>query len=338
MSEKLRAGVIGLMMGNGHCIGYRDNPDCELVAICDPDQETLEKRQAEYRVKLATADWREIVESPDIDIVSVASPDYFHAEQCIAALRHGKHVMCEKPMTLSVAEAKAIISEVEKGKAKFMIGQVCRYAPGFVMAKKLIGDGMIGDLYFVESEYAHDYGVVPGVGNWRVDARREPMIGGGCHAVDLLRWIAGDAITVCAFANHKCLTSWPVNDCTVAIFQFPDDVIGKVMCSIGCTRPYTMRSVFYGTQGTIICDNTSSEIRICSKKLMTDKLDWAAIPVNIANHNVTAEIKEFVDCIVNGKPVLTDVYEGAKTVATAMAAVESAKRGGQPVKVAELLR
>ena len=99
-----------------------------------------------------------------------------------------------------------------------------------------------------------------------------------------------------------------------------------------------MRSVFYGTQGTIICDNTSAEIRICSKKLMTDKLDWTTIPVNIANHNVTAEIREFVDCILNDKPVLTDVYEGAKTVATAMAAVESAKLGGQPVKVAELLR
>ena len=337
MEKKLRAGVLGLMMGDAHCVGYRSNPNCELTAICDPVAETLAERQEKYQVALATADWRQVVDSPDVDIVSVASPDYFHAEQCIAALRNGKHVLCEKPMTLSLPEARDIIAEVEKGKAKFMIGQVCRYAPGFVQAKKLIGDGLIGDLYFVESEYAHNYGVAPGVGNWRVDARREPMIGGACHAVDLLRWIAGDAIQASALSNHKCLTDWPVNDCTVAIFTFPNNVIGKVMCSIGCTRPYTMRSVFYGTEGTIICDNTSPDLKICSKKLMGAKLDWTTIPVNIASHNITAEITEFVDCILKDKPVLTSVYEGAKTVATAMAAVESAKLGGQPVKVAEIL-
>ena len=337
MIKKMRAGVLGLMMGEGHCIGYRDNKYCELVALCDPDAELLAKRAETYKTQINTTDWREIVDNPDIDIISVASPDYFHAEQAIAALRNGKHVMCEKPMTLSMDEAKAIIAEVEKGKAKFMIGQVCRYAPAFALAKKLISEGMIGDLYFVESEYAHDYGVAPGANNWRVDPRREPMIGGGCHAVDLLRWIAGDAITVSAFANHKCLTEWPVNDCTVAIFNFPNNVIGKVMCSIGCTRPYTMRSAFYGTQGTIICDNTSPEIKVCSKKLMHDKLDFASLPVRVANHDIAAEIDEFTDCIVNNKPVLTDVYEGAKTVATAMAAVESAKSGGKPVNVADIL-
>ena len=337
MERKLRAGVLGLRMGDAHCIGYRNNPYCELVAICDPDTERLADRQAEYHAKLATADWREVVSSPEVDVVSVASPDYFHAEQCIAALKAGKHVLCEKPLTLALDEAKKIVRAVEAGPAKFMIGQVCRYAPGFVMAKKLIDDGMIGDLYFVESEYAHNYNVAPGIGRWRVDARREPMIGGGCHAVDLLRWIAGDAVTVSAFSNHKCLTDWPVNDCTVAILTFPNGVIGKVFCSIGCTRPYTMRSVFYGTKGTIICDNTSPDVKLCSGKIMTDKLDWTTIPVNIANHNVSAEIADLVDCIRLDKPVATSVYEGLKTVATAMAAAESAKRGGQPVNVADLL-
>lgn len=337
MDKKLRAAVIGLMMGEVHCQGYQGNANCELTAICDPDEKTLAERAKKYNPQIATTNWREIIDNPDIDIVSVASPDYFHAEQSIAALKAGKHVICEKPMTLSIEESKAIVAEVEKSNAKFMIGQVCRFAPGFALAKKLISDGMIGDLYFVESEYAHNYGVAPGVGNWRVDARREPMIGGGCHAVDLLRWIAGDAISVSAFSNHKCLTDWPVNDCTIAIITFPNNVIGKVMCSIGCTRPYTMRSVFYGTQGTIICDNTSAEIKVCSKKLMQGKLDWATLPVSISSHNIAGEIDEFVDCILNDKPVLTNVHEGAKTVATAMAAVESAKLGGQPINVAALM-
>ena len=335
---KFQAGVIGLRMGNGHCIGYRDNPHCEVAAVCDTNPVLLEQRKKEYNARLATTDYMDIINDPDIDIISVASPDYFHAEHCIAALKAGKHVMCEKPMTLTMDQSKGIIAEVEKGKAKFMIGQVCRYAPGFMLAKRLIDDGMIGELYFVESEYAHNYGHARGVGDWRVDARREPMVGGGCHAVDLLRWIAGDAIEVCGFANHKCLKDWPVNDCTIAIIKFPNNVIGKSMTSIGCVRPYTMRSVFYGTEGTIITDNTSPSIQICSNKLMQGKLDWATLPVNIANHNVTAEIAEFVDCIINDKPVKTNVYEGAKTVATALAAAKSASLGGQPVKVEDMFK
>ena len=335
--KKLQAGVIGLHMGNGHCIGYRDNPHCELAAICDLKPETLADKQKLYSPRLATTDYRDLINDPELDIISVVTPDYFHAEQCIAALRAGKHVLCDKPLTLDLEEAKAIIAEVERGQAKFMIGQVCRYAPGFMLAKRLVDQGMIGDLYFVESEYAHHYGKARGVDDWRVDPRREPVIGGGCHAIDLLRWIAGDVQKVTALANHKCLTDWPVNDCTVALLQFADQVMGKVMVSIGCVRPYTMRTVLCGTEGTIICDNKNPEIEICSQKLMQGKLEFAKLPVNIANHNVSGEIVDFVDCILNDRAVETNVYEGAKTVATALAAVKSAELGGLPVEVEDVM-
>jgi len=228
------------------------------------------------------------------------------------------------------------VRAVKRTGRKFMVGQVCRYAPGFVLAKRMVDRGDIGELYYVESEYAHSYKQALGVGGWRKDARREPFVGGGCHAVDLLRWIAGDALEVTAYANHKCLTDWPVNDCTVAIYKFNRDVIGKVMVSIGCTRPYTMRSVFYGTEGTIICDNTSPEIQLCSTGNLSGGPAFAKFPVNIASHNVSAEIDEFLDCILNDKPVAADEREGAKTVATCLAAVESA-RTGNPVKIPEVL-
>jgi UDP-N-acetylglucosamine 3-dehydrogenase len=334
MDDKcFQAGVIGLRMGNAHCQGYRAHPRCRLVALCDTDEAILQQRQKEYAPVSVYSDYRQLIQHEGISILSVASPDYFHAEQCIAALRAGIHVLCEKPLTLNLQEAQAIIAEVEKGPAKFMIGQVGRYAPGFVLAKRLIDDGMIGELYLVESEYAHSYAGARGIDSWRVDPRREPFIGGGCHAVDLLRWIAGEALSVSAFSNHKCLPDWPVNDCSVAIFRFANDIIGKVMVSIGCIRPYTMRSAFYGTEGTIICDNTSSQIQVCSKRMMQGKLDFASLPVNIANHNVGAEISDFIRCIENNLPIATNVYEGTRTVAAALAAVESAKLDGQPVSI-----
>ena len=231
---------------------------------------------------------------------------------------------------------KAPVEEVRRSGRKFMVGQVGRYAPGFRMAKHLIDRGEIGELFFVESEYAHDYRRVPGVGGWRKDPmlRREPFLGGGCHPVDLLRWIAGDPHEVFAYANHKALKDWPVDDCTIAIFKFPQDVLGKVLVSIGCRRPYTMRSVFYGDRGTIIADNTSPYIQIYREDFVTGQAgpEFAQIPVNTASHNVQREVEELVEAILQDKPVETDVVEGAKTVAACLAAVRSTK-SGRPEKI-----
>ena len=185
-------------------------------------------------------------------------------------------------------------------------------------------------LYFVESEYAHNYGEhARGYDDWRVCPEREGFIGGGCHAVDLLRWIAGDPTEVYAHANHKCLTDWPVNDCTIAIYKFPDNVMGKVFVSIGCRRDYTMRSVFYGTKGTIICDNTSPTITLYEGE---DYATPKTIPVEINNHNVTAEIDAFITSLIDGKDILVGSVEGANTVTVCCATVESAKIG-KPVDI-----
>ncbi|MCM8759177.1 MAG: hypothetical protein NC906_05340, partial [Candidatus Omnitrophica bacterium] len=103
--------------------------------------------------------------------------------------------------------------------------------------------------------------------------------------------------------------------------------MGKVFCSIGCIRPYTMRSVFYGTKGTIISDNTSDHILLCSTRYFKKKssYNFAKIPVDVAHHNVTAEIRYFVDCFENNSPIETDEIEGTKTVATCLASVISSE-------------
>jgi len=210
--KKLGAAIVGLRMGHGHAEGYRGNPNTEIVALCDADTEQLKKVAEEFGVSVAVTDYRELLGRDDIDIVSVATPDYFHAEQSIAFLGAGKHVLCEKPMTLDLDEAKAIIDAADRSEAKFMIGQVSRFAPGFRKTRELIDAGEIGELFYVESEYAHSYEHARGVGDWRVDPRRHGIIGGGCHAVDLLRWIVGHPRSVFAVSNHKNLLDWPADD------------------------------------------------------------------------------------------------------------------------------
>lgn len=341
--EKLGIGVIGLKMGNSHLVGYQNNPATRIVGVCDLDKEKVREKAKEFGATIASTDYKDLLKSKDINIISVATPDYLHCEHSVAAMEAGKDVLCEKPMAPTLKDCIKMIRTAEKTKRKFMIGQICRFAPGFVKTKELIDSGEIGELFLVESEYAHNYSKVGGVGGWRKDPikRREPFLGGACHAVDLLRWIASDVEEAFAYSNHRCLLDWPVDDCTMAVFKFKNGIIGKVMCSIGCIRPYTMRSVFYGTEGTIISDNTSPYIQLCAKKLLVEEKppSFDRLPVDLhTSHNLgaEAEINELVNCILEDKPsVVMDAKEGTRTVATCLAAIESAKTG-KPVKVEEI--
>ena len=107
------------------------------------------------------------------------------------------------------------------------------------------------------------------------------------------------------------------------------------MCSIGLSRPYTMRSVFYGTKGTIICDNLSTKIQLSSVPFYDSDQDatpFIDIPVEVNNHNVEMQVKLMADVVLRGADNHASVVEGARTVAACCAAIESAKTG-KPVKV-----
>lgn len=335
-SNKIRVGVIGAgSFSNLHLQGLSRIPDAEIVAICDVVEEKAKNQAAAYGVKDYYSDYKELLKRDDIDAVTLPLPDQVHRQITVDALMAGKHVLCEKPMALNMDDCKAMIKASRDSGKELMVGQIGRYTPGFILAKELVEAGEIGDLFFVESEYAHDYAKIGGEGGWRVTPERHPIIGGGCHAVDLLRWIAGNPTEAFAYANNKVLTNWPIQDCTVGIMKFPNNVIGKVLTSIGCKRNYTMRTVLYGTKGTIITDNTSPAISIFKCEFRGSEeyrnIDQQVIemklPVSINNHNAEAEMRDFCDCILHGKSVTTNGIEGASTVAVCRAIVESAEKG-----------
>ncbi|HOL50408.1 MAG TPA: Gfo/Idh/MocA family oxidoreductase, partial [bacterium] len=144
----MKAGIIGLRMGKAHLVGYLQN-NVEVAGICDIDQSLLTGVQKEFNIPLATTDYHKLVAEKSIDLISVASPDYFHKEHCCSALLAGKHVLCEKPLALNLEDCIEIIKAVKQSGKKFMIGQVCRFAPGFVLTKEIIDSGEIGELFFV---------------------------------------------------------------------------------------------------------------------------------------------------------------------------------------------
>ena len=196
-------------------------------------------------------------------------------------------------------------------------------------AKEIIASGEIGEVYFAESEYAHDYSAF--LETWRAEPERHGVIGGGCHAVDLLRWLAGDPREVFAYGTHRLLPQVPYDDATVAVMKFDNNTMGKVFVSTGCKRDYTMRTVIYGTKGTLICDNTSPTMTLFTVGPDGMAHEPQILDVEVNNHNAAREFEAFADSILNGKPVMTDAREGAKTVEVCLSIIGSSKTG-QPVR------
>lgn len=338
--DKIRFAVVGLGIGILHIEGILKNEDAELIALCDTNEEKLKDNAQKYNVPVICTDYRELLSRDDIDAVCVTTPDHLHRDMVVDFLKAGKHVLCEKPLALNADDCNAMIDASDSSGAILMVGQVCRMTPSFAYAKKLIDEGEIGDLIFVESEYAHDYSHMKN--NWRksFEHPRHPFTGGGCHAVDLLRWIAGNPTEVYGITNKKVLKDWPCDDSAICVMKFPDDVMGKVFVSTGCKRNYTMRTALYGTKGTIITDNTSSTVSLFKEEFCGETKAFGRtlenvemkLSIEINNHNVPKEIDEFCDVILGRQELKLSGREGASTVAVCEAVIASAA-SGMPQKV-----
>lgn len=332
MATKLTVGVIGLGFGRQHLKAALDY-GAEIGAICDILPEKLQTYGELYNIpeERRVTDWHDVLNNPEIDTVIIATPDQIHREMSVAMLEVGKNVLCEKPLALTREDMVAIAKASQVSTGKFMVGQIARFTPAFIKAKEFIDNGTIGEIYYVESEYAHDYEkMLRSVPNhWRTDPLRHGVVGGGCHAVDLLRWLVGNPTEITAYGVHKLLPMVPYDDTTISILRFPNNVIGKIFVSTGCKRNYTMRTLIYGTRGTIICDNTSDHMQLFTigEDGMSVNNEPEIIPIDVNNHNALREFEVFADCIVNGKTVETDALEGAKTVEVCLSIVNSSVKG-----------
>ena len=164
IEKKLKVAVIGCgSISKQHIPAVLAKPECELYAVCDSASDNrMQLRMEEVGMpdfckEHAYTDYRDLVNDPNVDIAIVTTDDYSHRQITCDFLRAGKHVLLEKPMALSNEDCLAMLQAEKESGSRLMVGQVVRYNPVFTRAKNLIAEGAIGELVFVESEYAHDY-------------------------------------------------------------------------------------------------------------------------------------------------------------------------------------
>jgi len=330
MSEKLGLGIIGMRMGSSQLRQLVRLPDVDLIAICDLNENLLANLQRDHEVQLATTDYHELCEHPGIDIVSVAVPDYLHLEMAEAAFANKKHVMVEKPLARTVDECQRIIQAQREAGTKLMTAHVARFYEIFRRVKRWSQDGTLGDLYNIYTTYIHNYEDIPGFDGWRYDLqKRHQLIGGGCHALDLARWVGGEVAEVSCYANHFNIPELQTNDHFNINLQFESGAVGQVIASFGCVHPYNIDLHVWGTKGTVIATNTTTTAKVCLRQ--TDRHKWMEMPADSETKPVAAEFRELITAIHQDTTPVSNGVSGARTVALGWAAIQSAQEG-RPIK------
>ncbi|MCR4375318.1 MAG: Gfo/Idh/MocA family oxidoreductase [Acidobacteria bacterium] len=234
-------------MGRAHSNAYRQvtpffSParSPRMKVVCGRTASEVERARAALGWDEAATDWREVVRRKDIDLVDVCTPGDSHADIAIAAAQAGKHVLCEKPLANSLADAERMLAAVERAGVAHMICHNYRRAPAVMLAKQLISEGALGEIRHYRGTYLQDWMSDPAAPfNWRLDRTRA---GSGAlgdiasHSIDLARFLVGEITEVSADLKTfvpsrpapKEMVDVTVDDAAMALVHFANGAIGTI--------------------------------------------------------------------------------------------------------------
>ena len=311
----LRLGLIGV--GHGSTLMQVNSPEHDdvpmrVTAVCDVNEDRMAAAAAEYGVSRTTTDFRELVEGDDIDVVGVYSPGPLHADQVVAALDAGKHVMVTKSMVYSIEEAERVVEAVDRTGLVLLVTQTMRGDAKHMESKRLCDSGVIGDLLVGEATYIHDLRPVYARTPWRTQMPQDLLLGGACHPIDALRWFFGDVDEVhCYGLRGGVAKDYPQEDNFVINLRFKSGRIGRVAALCGVVHPPTLLMNglnIYGTRGSIVDDR----VRLEPEGIVPSREYDVTFPETQRGHGteMIVMMDHMVDCVVNGATPWVGVARG----------------------------
>ncbi len=195
-TQNLRVGIVGMgWAGETHLKAYQQMPNVDVVALADPREERLATLKTLYStVEHFYTDYQNLIERDDIDVVSVATPNFLHAPVAIAALQSGKHVLTEKPMARTVEEGEAMMKAAIAADRVLQVAFNHRRRGDVQVLKKYIDEGGLGKVYNAKAYWMRRSGI-PGMGGWftsREQAGGGPLIDLGVHVLDMALYLMGE--------------------------------------------------------------------------------------------------------------------------------------------------
>jgi len=228
----------------------------QITALMDVSKELIEETGKQFGIDQCYTSVEEIFKQ-DIDAVYIASPVFEHEKQVAAALKAGKHVLCEKPMALTLDQTEAMVELAEKKNLKIGVAFMMRYNVYHQKIKKLVEENQLGQVVYGRAQLTCWY--PPILGAWRqkkVTGGGGALIDMGCHCIDLLEWIIGPCQEVTAFID-TITHSYEVDDTSTILMKFKNGAQGVVdnFFNIPDQAAKNMLEI-YGTKGAVITHNT----------------------------------------------------------------------------------
>ena len=339
----IKVGVIGAgsIARQRHLNEYHNNPDVEIAGICDFSKERAQQLVDIFGGKVYESS-DDLISDPAIDAVSVCVANKFHAELTIAALNKGKHVLCEKPMAVTLEDCQRMVMAADANNKRLLIGQNQRLAPAHIKAKEILDSGKLGRVISFQSTFGHR-----GPEMWCVDKNADTwffkkdtaafgsMADLGIHKIDLLCYLISDEVTAVFSAlstlDKKFSDGTPieVDDNSIQILHFKKGTLGTVTTSWTHYGEECNATILYCEKGIMkLYHDPKYSLEIVSENGTLSQYELDRMQTNEDNQQASSGVIDmFVDAIIDQNPTPLDAREVLQSMRVVFACLESAKTG-----------
>ena len=346
----LRVGVLGCgpIAQAAHFEACTKSRNAELYAICDVADDLRDRMAATHAPTTAYDDYDKMLADPALDAVIIATSDAFHVAAALRALAAGKHVLCEKPLAVTIEDAESLRAAVKASGLTLQVGHMKRYDSGLQAAKSFI-DGPMGQMVALKAWYCdntHRYAMTDAVQplmvtskharkpleNPKADLDRYYMLAHGSHLVDTARYFAGNIVAVDArLLNRAGMRCWFVD------VEFANGVLGHLDLTVAVRMDWHEGFQIYGEQGSILGKTYNPWYYKSSEVDIFHESDGSTHRVLGADgHFYRRQLEGFAETILNGTPQTgADIEDGIASV-RAMVAIAQSARLGRSVTLAEV--
>ena len=304
-------------MGRAHAhalrvLSYMTGPPAiapRLVAVAARDEQRRGEFAERFGFHRHTADWREVVADPDVQVVENLLPNHLHAEPAIAAAEAGKHVLCEKPLARNAEEARSMLAAAAGAGVVHMCAFNYRFVPAVRRARELLEAGELGQIHHFRAAYRQSWGPDPArAAVWRFDAE---AAGGGAlgdlasHVVDLARYLVGEIASVAAEAA-TFVPGREVDDAVAAAVTFQSGAIGTVEATrfaTGEANRFTWE--INGSDGSLAFDlERLNELVVDGRRTQVMPEGWWPPGHGLGwEHTFVFELRRFLDAVAGDDTV-----------------------------------
>lgn len=348
--RRLRVGVLGAgqIAQAAHFESCTKAANADLYAICDVADDLRERMVITHGAEKSYNDYDRMLADPDVEAVIIATADAFHVPASLRALEAGKHVLCEKPVGVTVEECVALKAAVERSGKVFQVGHMKRFDAGLQAAKSFIADEM-GEMVALKAWYCdstHRYPMTDAVQplvitsanakkpttNPKADLRRYYMLAHGCHLIDTARYFAGDIIAVQARLSERAgIWCWFVD------VEFASGTLGHLDLTVQVRMDWHEGFQIYGRNGSVLGKTYNPWYYKTSEVDIFREADGATHRVLGADgHFYRRQVEGFARAILDGTPMEgADIDDGLASV-RAMVAIARSVETGKPVALADV--